>query len=250
MSPALSPTNEVQRTAAERGIALDALPRHVGVIMDGNGRWAQGRGLGRLLGHSQGYRTLRGVLADSADLGLRYLTVYAFSAENWRRPKDEVMGLMALIERAAREELRDMHRNNVRVLVAGRLAELPRSLQDALRDGIQTTSANTGITFTLAVNYGGRAELVDAVRSLVAEGVPADRVDEAAIASRLYLPDVPDPDLIIRTAGEMRLSNFLIWQAAYAELFVTGAPWPEFGREALLDAVEAFQRRTRKFGGL
>lgn len=250
MSPAVSAPNEVQREAVDRGIALDALPNHVGIIMDGNGRWAQGRGLGRLLGHRQGYRTLRGVLADSADLGLRFLTVYAFSAENWRRPQDEVLGLMSLIERAARDELRVMHRNNVRVRVAGRTGELPPSLQEALAEGVATTAANSGITFTLAVNYGGRAEIVDAVRQLVADGVAPEAIDEEAISARLYLPDVPEPDLIVRTAGEMRWSNFLIWQAAYAELFVTGSPWPEFGRKDLLDAVEAFQRRTRKFGGL
>ena len=218
--------------------------------MDGNGRWARGRGLGRLLGHREGYKARRGVLLDAKELGIRYLTGYAFSAENWRRPEEEVSGLMMLIERAARDELRMMHQNGVRVCVSGRVHELPQGLQAALRDGVETTRHNTGITFTLAVNYGGRAEIVDAVRSLLHDGVPEDEVDEDAISSRLYNPDHPEPDLIIRTAGEMRTSNFLLWQAAYAELYVTDKPWPEFGRADLEAALAAYASRTRKFGAV
>lgn len=246
-SPAL---NETRRKALEAGVDLEALPRHVAVIMDGNGRWATARGLQRLLGHREGYRTLRTVLLDCSELGVRYLTVYAFSAENWRRPASEVEGLMKLIERAARDELRLMHRNNVRVRVAGRTQEVPASLQEALRDGIETTRDNTGITFTLAINYGGRAELVDAIREIVREGTAPDQVDEETVASHLYNPDIPDPDLMIRTAGEMRWSNFLIWQSAYCELAVTQVAWPEFGLDALLDAIRQYQARRRKFGGL
>jgi len=218
--------------------------------MDGNGRWARSRGLGRLLGHREGYKALRGVLLDASELGIRYLTVYAFSAENWRRPEDEVSGLMKLIERAARDELRMMHQNGVRVQVSGRIHELPHGLQQALREGIETTRNNTGITFTLAVNYGGRAEIVDAVRSLIHDGVPEEEVDETAISERLYNPAQPEPDLIIRTAGEMRTSNFLLWQAAYAELYVTEKPWPEFGRKDLEAALQAYAHRTRKFGAV
>ena len=218
--------------------------------MDGNGRWAQKRSLPRLLGHREGYKTLRSVLLYASERGIRYLTVYAFSAENWRRPKDEVDGLMKLIERAARDELRVMHRNGVRVRVAGRFDELPSGLRQALEDGMATTADNTGITFTLAINYGGRAEIVDAMKSIVREGIPADQIDEETVAAHLYNPDHPEPDLMIRTAGEMRWSNFLLWQSAYSELYVTEKTWPEFDDKELDRAIEAFAGRTRKFGAL
>jgi len=218
--------------------------------MDGNGRWAQKRSLPRLLGHREGYKTLRSVLLYASERGIRYLTVYAFSAENWRRPKDEVDGLMKLIERAARDELRVMHRNGVRVRVAGRMDELPSGLRQALEDGMATTADNTGITFTLAINYGGRAEIVDAMKSIVREGIPADQIDEETVAAHLYNPDHPEPDLMIRTAGEMRWSNFLLWQSAYSELYVTEKTWPEFDDKELDRAIEAFAGRTRKFGAL
>lgn len=242
--------NETQKKAASLGIDLEKLPFHVAVIMDGNGRWAQRRGLPRLLGHREGYKTLRGVLLDCSELGIKYLTVYAFSAENWRRPEDEVSGLMKLIERAARDELAVMHRNNVRVNVTGRMDGLPSGLRQALEDGMATTASNTGITFTLAINYGGRAEIVDAVKKVFADGLAAEDIDEDAISARLYNPSHPEPDLMIRTAGEMRWSNFLIWQSAYCELFVTEATWPEFGLKHLLEAVQTYQKRIRKFGGV
>ncbi len=240
----------IQDLASSLGISLTALPAHLAIIMDGNGRWAKRKGLARLLGHREGYRALRGVLLNASRLGIRYLTVYAFSAENWRRPKDEVSGLMKLIEQAAKDELRTMHQNNVRVQVAGRMEELPDGLRRALLHGIETTKVNTGITFTLAVNYGGRAEIVDAVKKLMEDGVAVEAVTEEEIAKRLYNPDQPEPDLMIRTAGEMRWSNFLLWQGAYCELYVTEVPWPEFGESQLLDAVLTYQKRTRKFGGL
>ena len=224
-----------------------ALPTHIAVIMDGNGRWAKSKGFPRLLGHREGYKTLRKVLLAASEMGIRYLTVYAFSAENWRRPKDEVDGLMMLIERAARDELRVMHGNNVRVAVTGRIDELPVGLQNALRDGIETTKDNSGITFTLAVNYGGRAEIVDAVKSLISEGAA---ITEESISSHLYNPDHPEPDLMIRTAGEMRWSNFLIWQAAYCELYVTEKTWPEFDAKELAKAIASYGGRTRKFGAV
>ncbi|MDI9639969.1 polyprenyl diphosphate synthase [Kamptonema cortianum] len=241
--------NAIQRRAAELGIDLSALPEHVAIIMDGNGRFAQKRGLGRLIGHRQGYKTLKNVLLDSANLGIGYLTVYAFSAENWRRPEDEVGGLMKLIEEAAKLELKGLIENNVRVRVIGRLSAVPPSLADALQDLVDSTAKNTGITFTLAINYGGRAELVDAVKQLVNKLDSRD-ITEEVISQHMYAPDIPDPDLMIRTAGEMRWSNFLIWQSAYTELFVTEVNWPEFGEAQLLQAVAEFQRRTRKFGGL
>ncbi len=242
--------NDTQREAIGMGIQLDALPKHLAIIMDGNGRWANGRGLQRLMGHQEGYRTLRNILLSASELGIRYLTVYAFSAENWRRPDSEVDGLMKLIERAARAELRVMHANNVRVQVSGRMDEVPTSLREALQHGIETTKDNTGITFTLAINYGGRAEIVDAVKAIVAEGIPASEIDEETISKRLYNPLDPEPDLMIRTAGEMRWSNFLIYQAAYAELFVSEVSWPDFNTHEMLRGVHAFQGRVRKFGGL
>ncbi len=242
--------NSVQKAAIELGINLEALPSHIAIIMDGNGRWAKKRGFARLLGHREGYKTLRSILLAASELGVKYLTVYAFSAENWRRPEDEVAGLMKLIETAARDELRAMHQNNVRVCVAGRKEQIPLGLRKALEHGIETTKDNTGITFTLAVNYGGRAEIVDAVKSLITENVPAEQITEDLISQHLYNPNHPEPDLMIRTAGEMRWSNFLIWQSAYCELFVTEVPWPEFSSKQLLEAVSTFQQRTRKFGAV
>jgi len=249
-TPITSDLNKVQQRAATYGINLQALPVHLAIIMDGNGRWARRNGLARLIGHREGYRTLREALLNASELGIRYLTVYAFSAENWRRPEDEVQGLMKLIERAARDELRVMHKNKVRVNVSGRMDELPEGLRKALVEGIETTRNNTGITFTLAVNYGGRAEIVDAVKRLVSKGIKSEDVTEEAISGALYNPEHPAPDLMIRTAGEVRWSNFLIWQAAYCELFVVDKPWPEFELSDMLEAVAAYQKRVRKFGAV
>ncbi len=242
--------SRTQAEAIRRGVDVKVLPTHIALIMDGNGRWAQRRGMPRLLGHREGYRTLRTVLLSASEVGVRYLTAYAFSAENWKRPADEVAGLMKLIEKAARTELSVMHRNNVRVRVAGRLDGLPSSLRDALEESIETTRNNAGIGFTLAINYGGRAEVVDAVREIVREGVAIDAIDEETVSDRLYNPDVPEPDLMIRTAGEMRWSNFLIWQAAYTELVVTDVDWPDFNPDHLFDAIAEYQGRVRKYGGL
>jgi undecaprenyl diphosphate synthase len=245
-----TPLNKICQQAVARGVDLGRLPRHVAIIMDGNGRWAGSRGLGRLLGHREGYKTLRRVLLNASELGIAYLTVYAFSAENWRRPNDEVTGLMKLIEQAARDELRSMHQNNVRIKVSGRIDEVPEGLRQALVDGMETTKNNTGIVFTLAINYGGRAEIVDAVKDIIASGTEPQDVTEDLIAAHLYNPDHPEPDLMIRTAGEMRWSNFLLWQAAYCELFVTPVPWPEFGENEILEAIATYQSRTRKFGAV
>lgn len=249
-TPSVTNMNPIQKRAVDMGIDLNALPSHVAIIMDGNGRWAKKNGWQRLLGHREGYKVLRGALLDCSEIGIKYLTVYAFSAENWRRPKDEVDGLMKLIEQAARDELRTMHKNNVRVNVTGRIDELPTGLRAALEDGIETTAENTGIVFTLAVNYGGRAEIVDAVKDLIAAGFDPEDITEDLISAHLYNPHHPEPDLMIRTAGEMRWSNFLIWQGAYCELWVTPDPWPEFSTDHLLDALKTYQRRTRKFGAV
>lgn len=225
-----------------------SVPAHVAIIMDGNGRWAEERGLPRLIGHREGYKTLRQIILAADKLGIRYLTVYAFSAENWRRPKEEVEGLMQLITQAAIDELRIMHQNNIRIRTAGRIHEVPDSLRQALERGVETTKNNSGITFTLCINYGGRAEIVDAVNKLIAEG--KKQLTENDIAENLYNPDIPEPDLLIRTAGEMRWSNFLLWQGAYTELVVVPKPWPDFTVEDLKAACDEFAKRTRKFGGL
>jgi len=240
----------IRDRAAGAGIELDRLPRHIAIIMDGNGRWAQQRGMPRLLGHRQGYKNLRGVLLDAADLGIQVLTVYAFSAENWRRPGAEVDGLFKLIERAARDELRVLHRNNVRVVVSGRLHEVPASLREALETGSATTRDNQRMIFNLAINYGGRAEIVDAVRAVVAEGLSPGEITEETIRGRLYHPSLPDPDLMIRTAGQARISNFLLWEAAYSEIYTTPTLWPDFGEKDIFAAVLDYQERQRKFGGL
>ena len=208
----------------------------------------------RLLGHNQGYKALRQVVHDAPDLGIKYLTLYAFSSENWRRPKLETDGLMRLIETAVRNELRELNENNVRIRFTGRIDQLPESLQREMRRDEEVTAGNTRLTLNLCVNYGGRTEIVDAARRLVemaqrgeihAEDVTADR-----FAAALYTPDLPDPDLLIRTAGEMRVSNYLLWQIAYSEIFVTNTLWPDFRTKHLIEALVDYQGRVRKFGGV
>ena len=226
------------------------IPQHVAIIMDGNGRWARARGLRRLEGHWQGYRTLKDTVYAADDIGIRYLTVYGFSSENWRRGPDEVGGLMNLMAVAMRAEIDDLVRNGIRVRVSGRMDELPRAVRREFENAIRRTAGHTKLTFNLAINYGGRAEIVDAVRRILRERIDPDSIDESEIACRLYSPDIPDPDLLIRTAGEMRLSNFLLWETAYSELWVTDACWPDFSRELLMQAIADYQKRTRKFGAV
>ncbi len=256
----LSPQTEVDGTAPavmkarEAGVDFSRLPQHIAIIMDGNGRWAIQRGLPRLVGHRQGYRTVRRVVKDCADLGVKMVTLYTFSTENWRRPPDETSGLMALIEEAARLELRQMYINGVQVRVIGRMHELPASLQEELRRGMEITAQNNRLILNLAINYGGRAEIVDAMRAIaqrVKQGdLQPEEIDEETIRAHLYAPDMPDPDLLIRTAGEMRVSNFLVWQTAYSELWVTPTLWPDFRTEHLIEAILSYQQRVRKFGGI
>lgn len=231
-------------------VDLSRLPRHVAIITDGNGRWATERGLHRNFGHAQGYEALKGTVDLCGRLGIRYLTTYSFSSENWRRSTEEVSGLMSLIEHAAREQIENLHRENVRFRIIGRLDDLPDSLRAELERDMALTKDNTGLTFTLAINYGGRAELVDAARSLLRSGVAAEDVTEDALESHLYTAGTPDPDLLIRTAGEQRISNFLLWQIAYAEIHVTNVLWPDFSDGDLLKAVLDYQKRTRRFGGV
>jgi undecaprenyl diphosphate synthase len=243
-----------QSLCAISGLDPARIPVHVAIIMDGNGRWARAHGQNRLDGHNQGYRTLKEIVFAADELGVRYLTVYGFSSENWRRPEEEVGGLMGLMARAMQAEIEELIERHVRVRVSGRMHELPSDLQAVFTEAMQRTDAFTGLTFNLAINYGGRAEVVDAVQALairVQAGTMEPReIDEAAIAANLYSPEIPDPDLLIRTAGEMRLSNFLLWETAYSEIYVTQTCWPDFDQAHFIAALQDFQKRVRRFGAV
>ena len=227
-----------------------SVPSHVAIIMDGNGRWAQRRHLPRLAGHRAGVRNIHRIARACIDLGIRTLTIYAFSTENWGRPRDEVNGLMELFASASERETRNLHRNGVRVCHVGTMAGVAPYLQAAIERAIRLTRNNTNLTLNVAFNYGGRAEIVEAVKRIARAGIPAEQIDEETISRYLYTADVPDPDLVIRTAGEMRLSNFLIWQAAYSEYYATPILWPDFGEEDLHAAIASYASRHRKFGKL
>jgi undecaprenyl diphosphate synthase len=233
---------------------FERLPRHVAVIMDGNGRWAKQRHKQRVEGHRAGIESVRDVVEASARLGLVVLTLYAFSAENWKRPKAEVSTLMGLLKRYLRAELDTLLRNNIRFQVIGRPDALPADVCQELARGVERTRDRTGLQFNIALNYSGRAEIVDAVRrlaeELLLEGRGVGDIDETALASHLYTAGQPDPDLLIRTSGEMRVSNFLLWQIAYSEIWVTDVLWPDFRRKHLLQAIAAFQMRDRRYGGI
>jgi undecaprenyl diphosphate synthase len=233
-----------------RQVAFDRLPSHIAVIMDGNGRWAAQRHLPRVEGHRAGIESVRAVVEGSARIGIQVLTLYAFSVENWKRPATEVSTLMMLLKRYLRSELNTLLGNNIRFKVVGRVEELARDVQRELRDAEAKTATNTGMLFNIALNYGGRAEIVEAAKRIVADGVPPDRIDEARFSSYLYTAGQPDPDLLIRTSGEMRVSNFLLWQIAYAEIWVTDTLWPDFRLRHLLEAIVAYQKRDRRYGGL
>ncbi|HVL92613.1 MAG TPA: polyprenyl diphosphate synthase [Acidimicrobiales bacterium] len=233
------------------GIDPERVPVHIGVVMDGNGRWAAKRGLPRTDGHAAGEEALFDTVEGALDLGVGWLTVYAFSTENWRRPVDEVRYLMQFNEGILTRRRDELHERGVRMRFAGRRDwRVPKRLLRRMDEAGRLTEANRTMTLTIAFNYGGRAEIVDAVKALVAEGTPADRVDERAIRARMYLPDMPDPDLVVRTSGEFRISNFLLWELAYSELVFTDVLWPDFRRTHLFEAVREFQRRDRRFGGI
>ncbi|HUK31816.1 MAG TPA: isoprenyl transferase, partial [Candidatus Acidoferrum sp.] len=229
-------------------------PHHIAIIMDGNGRWAQKRHLPRIAGHRAGVASARQVIESCARLGIQALTLYAFSLENWRRPKTEIDFLMRLLREYLRKELPEIHRNNIRLIVIGRLDHLPEAVRKDVREAMEFTAKNTGMKLTVALNYGGRAELVDAFNTILNHvrdnGATFPRVDEKTISDHLYTAGLPDPDLLIRTSGEMRVSNFLLWQIAYAEIYVTETLWPDFNRERLLEALLEFQKRERRYGGL
>ena len=243
--PAGSPDESLARQ-----VNFEQLPAHIAIIMDGNGRWAAQRHLPRVEGHRAGIDSVRDVVETSARLGIDVLTLYAFSVENWKRPRAEVATLMMLLKRYIRLELNTLLQNNIRFKVIGRPEELSPDVQDELEFGIGKTAKNTGMLFNIALNYGGRAEIVDAARRAIASGMSPDDLDEARFGSLLYTAGQPDPDLLIRTSGEMRISNFLLWQIAYSEIWVTERLWPDFRRRDLLDAVVAYQKRERRYGGI
>ncbi len=229
---------------------LPRLPAHVGIIMDGNGRWAKQRGLPRLAGHRAGVENLRRILNAAVKFGVPIVTLYAFSTENWRRPREEVEGLLNLLREALDKEVDKLHQNGVQLRHIGDLTPLSDDLKASIRHAVELTRHNDRLIANIAFNYGGRDEIVRAVRAIVAEGVPAEAITDKVIAAHLDTAGLPDPDLIIRTSGEMRLSNFLLWQAAYAEFYVTPILWPDFGEEAFYEALRAFANRKRRFGAL
>jgi undecaprenyl diphosphate synthase len=227
---------------------MSAIPRHIAIVMDGNRRWARQRHLPAIAGHRAGVETIRKTLRAARERGVEYLTLYSFSTENWSRDPEEVTGLMGLLEETIRRETDSLVRDDVRLEVIGRLHELSPGLQRSIAGAVEATSKCAQGVMTLAFNYGGRAEIVDAVRRIVGDGLAPDAVDEAAIASRLYAPEHPDPDLLIRTGGELRVSNFLLWEVAYAEMWATPVLWPDFSISDLDDALGSYAKRERRFG--
>ena len=248
----LGPVTPEEASLLEK-LDLTRLPRHVAVIMDGNGRWAQKRHLPRIAGHRSGTQSARTTIETCARLKIEALTLYAFSVENWRRPKTEIDFLMALLREYLRKEMPLIQKNNIRMRFLGRMDGLPTGVQNDVRDAMEKTAGNQGMVLCVALNYGGRAEIVDAMNAILSEGnghgIPR-KVTEEQLSRHLYTEGLPDPDLLIRTSGEMRVSNFLLWQIAYAEIFVTETLWPDFNRARLLEALLEFQKRERRYGGI
>jgi len=223
-------------------------PQHVAIIMDGNGRWAKERGLPRLAGHEAGGKNIRPVVKIFTDHGVRYLTLYTFSTENWNRPRAEVAGLISLLAKRLDQETQAFHQENVRLVHLGRLDRISQKLREKVQAAVELTKNNTGLTLCLAFDYGGRDEIIQATRRIASAGIPGDNIDENVFARYLYSTDIPDPDLFIRTGGESRLSNFLLWQAAYSELYFTPVLWPDFGHKEIEEALSEYKRRQRRFG--
>ena len=245
--------NRSARSAVKsRAVVVPVLraPVHLAIIMDGNGRWAKRRGMPRLAGHKAGTENLRRIITACVRHGVKILTLYAFSTENWSRPEDEVNGLMRILESVAGSEIDELDRNGVQIRHLGKLDRVPHPLQEKILQSIERTRSNEKLILNVALNYGGRAEILDAVKELIADGVTADKVDEAAIARRLYTRGLPDPDLVVRTSGEYRTSNFLVWQSAYSEYYFTDTFWPDFDEQELQKAIEHYSRRERRFGGV
>ena len=252
-SELVKPANEEEAGLLEK-LDLKRLPRHIAVIMDGNGRWAERRHLPRIAGHRAGVKAARSIIESCSNLKLPMLTLYAFSLENWRRPHAETDFLMRLLREYLKKELPSIHRNNIRLLVIGRSERLPDAVRKDIEKGMQLTAGNTGMRLVVALNYGGRAELVDAFNAILdrvrRDGLSGFRADEQTVSEHLYTAGLPDPDLLVRTSGEMRVSNFLLWQIAYAEIYVTETLWPDFSRARLLEALLDYQKRERRYGGL
>ena len=228
--------------------SLDIIPMHVAIIMDGNGRWAMERGLPRLAGHRAGTENLRRIIEACVEFGIKYLTIYAFSTENWGRPEDEVKGLLRILEDMIDRELLELHKEGVKLRHIGRLDRIRPKIKQKVLDAIELTKENDSLVLNVAFNYGGRDEIVHAIQQMIADGVEPDKVTDEAVSKYLYTAGVPDPDLVIRTSGELRISNFLIWQAAYAEWYFTPVYWPDFNREELLAALTEFNQRERRYG--
>lgn len=228
----------------------DRIPNHVAIIMDGNGRWAKQRGLSRMEGHEAGTENIRRVLSRAAEVGVRYLTLWAFSTENWRRPQEEVAGLMRILGSAIESETEELHKQGAQLRHIGDLDALDPDLRQSVLEAIELTQHNTRIVLTLAFNYGGRQELIHAISNMIRDGVDPDDIDDAMVQRYLYMPDLPDADLIVRTSGEWRLSNFLLWQSAFSELYFTPKFWPDFGPQDLDAAVLDYSQRERRFGGV
>lgn len=233
---------------SDRVDQLESVPRHVAVVMDGNGRWAQARGLPRLAGHRAGTENLRQTLRTAVEFGIEILTIYAFSTENWDRPEAEVRGLLSILEWVIERELAELDKQGVQLRHIGQVDRLPSELVAKVRHAVEITKDNQRLILNVAFSYGGRAELVNAIQRIISDGVPADQVDEALVGDYLYTAGLPDPDLIIRTGGEMRVSNFLVWQGAYSEFYATPAFWPDFDREEMYKALKAYGCRERRFG--
>lgn len=238
------------RQPEEHGQPPRPVPQHVAIIMDGNGRWAAQRGLPRLAGHQRGTENIRRITTAAVELGVKYLTLWAFSTDNWRRPEEEIQGILAILSDVLDRETDELHRQGAQLRHIGSLQGLAPELQQAVLSAVEKTAANDRLVLTLAFNYSGRQEMLAAIRGLIASGVPPEAIDEAAVQRHLFTHDLPDPDLIIRTSGEHRTSNFLLWQSAYAELLFTSTLWPDFGAEDLRQAVDEFGRRERRFGGV
>ncbi|HKZ15840.1 MAG TPA: isoprenyl transferase [Geobacteraceae bacterium] len=235
-----------------QGLDREKLPRHLAIIMDGNGRWAQERMLKRIIGHQKGVETVRTIVEESSLLGIQYLTLFAFSSENWLRPKSEVRSLMTLLKKYIARETPLLMKKNIRFNVIGDLEELPQAVREAVENTVRKTSVNSGMVLTLALSYGARQEIIQAVKKLAVDMVAGktdiERLDERNFSGYLYTADLPEPDLLIRTSGEMRISNFLLWQIAYAELYFTEVNWPDFGKEEFYKALGNYQARERRYG--
>ncbi len=244
--------NNTDAAASDSNLAKLKIPEHLAIIMDGNGRWAKNRGLPRVAGHRAGADSVRSIVESCDTLGVKFLTLYAFSSENWNRPQKEVDALMDLLERFLKEKTPEMMEDNVRLTAIGRLDKLPSYVRVELDKAIATTASNTGVTMNLALSYGGREEIVDAAKKLMrkvsAGEIAVDDVDNDVFSAQMYTADIPDPCLLIRTSGEVRLSNFLLWQLSYAEIVITDKLWPDFGHDALIDALKEYTKRDRRFG--